>query len=137
MKRKQHGMTLIELMIVVAIVAILASIAIPAYGRYVMRANRVDGTAALLRLAAAQERFYLQNNTYTDTIGDLGISGTENNFYALTITDADTGGFTAEAAAQGRQADDDDCQKFFINQLGQRTSVDGGDADSTATCWRR
>jgi type IV pilus assembly protein PilE len=136
MYKKQRGMTLIELMIVIAIVAILASIAIPAYGRYVMRANRVDATAALLRLAAAQERFYLQNNTY-GTAAAVGVPATENGFYALAVTANDATGFTATATAQGRQLDDDDCQVFSINQLGQRTSTDGGGADTSATCWRR
>ncbi len=136
MKSRQHGITLIELMIVVAIVAIMASIAIPAYGRYVMRANRVDGTAALLRLAAAQERFYLQNNTYAATPAALGINGTENGFYALAVNGASAAGYTATATAQGRQADDDDCDVFSINQLGQRTSTGGG-SDTSAICWRR
>ena len=64
MKPKSAGMTLIELMIVVAIVALLASIAVPSYRQYVLRANRIEATTALLQLAAAQEKFYLQNNTY-------------------------------------------------------------------------
>ena len=64
MKPKSAGMTLIELMIVVAIVALLASIAVPSYRQYVLRANRTEATTALLQLAAAQEKFYLQNNTY-------------------------------------------------------------------------
>ena len=137
MTKNQRGMTLIEIMIVVVIVGILAAVAFPAYTRYVMRANRVDGTAALLRLAAAQERFYLQNNTYAANPGAMGIAGTESNFYALAITAANATGYTATATAQGRQADDDDCQVLSINQLGQRSSLDSGGADSTATCWTR
>jgi type IV pilus assembly protein PilE len=133
MIKKQRGMTLIELMIVVAIVAILASIALPAYGRYVMRAKRTDATSALLQIAAAQERFYLQNNTYAGDPADLGITGTPDNLYALTIAGAGAAGYTATATAQGSQAADTDCATFSINQLGQRTAT-GADSD---VCWRR
>lgn len=133
MKKKQRGVTLIELMIVVVIVGILASIAIPAYGRYVMRAKRTDATSALLQIAAAQERFYLQNNTYSGDPAALGIAGTPDNLYALTITGANAAGYTATATAQGSQAADTDCATFSINQLGQRTAT-GADGDA---CWRR
>ena len=64
MKSKSSGVTLIELMIVVAIVAVLAAVAIPSYRSYLLRSHRAEAKAALLNLAAAQEKFYLQNNTY-------------------------------------------------------------------------
>jgi type IV pilus assembly protein PilE len=133
MIKQQRGMTLIELMIVVAIVAILASIAIPAYSQYVMRAKRTDATSALLRIAAAQERFYMQNNTYSGDPAALGVAATPDNLYALTIAGAGAAGYTATATAQGSQAADTDCATFSINQLGQRTAT-GADGDA---CWRR
>ena len=133
MKKRQHGITLIELMIVVVIVGILASLAVPAYGRYVMRAKRTDATSALLQIAAAQERFYLQNNTYSGDPAALGIAGTPDNLYALTIAGAGAAGYTATATAQGTQAADTGCATFSINQLGQRTAT-GTDGDD---CWRR
>ncbi len=64
MSRRQNGMTLIELMIVIIVLGIIVAVGIPSYRSYIMRANRVDATSALLRLAANQERFYMQNNTY-------------------------------------------------------------------------
>ncbi len=137
MTKKQRGMTLIELVVVVAVVAILASLAIPAYGQYVRRAKRTDATAALLRIAAAQERFYMQNNTYSGDPAALGVAGTPDDLYALVIAGAGTAGYTATATAQGSQASDEDCQVFSINQLGQRSSSDVGGADTSATCWRR
>lgn len=133
MTNNQQGMTLIEIMIVVVIIGILASIAIPAYSQYVMRAKRTDATTALLQIAAAQERFYLQNNTYSGDPAALGVAGTPDNLYALAIAGAGAAGYTATATAQGSQAADTDCATFSINQLGQRTAT-GADADN---CWRR
>jgi type IV pilus assembly protein PilE len=56
-RSRERGVTLLELMAVVVIIGILASIAIPSYRSYLLRAQRTGGTAALLRIAAAQEKF--------------------------------------------------------------------------------
>lgn len=72
--RAQKGFTLLELMIVVAIVSILAAIAYPAYTSYVLRANRSEAKAALLDAASREEGFYLDDKTYTATIGSGGLN---------------------------------------------------------------
>ena len=136
MKRFQSGMTLVELMIVVIIVAVLASIAVPSYRQYVMRTHRTEARSALLNLASAQERFYLQNNTYaanaalsTAPPNGLGIPATtENGYYTIAITAADAAGFSATATATGGQADDTRCATFTINQAGSKTATN-------ADCW--
>ena len=64
MKRKQRGVTLIELMIVMAIIGIIAAIAIPSYRRYVVRANRADAKTALLQTAQLLERCYTNSTPY-------------------------------------------------------------------------
>ena len=61
---RQRGVTLIELMIVVVVLAILGSISVSTYRRYMLRANRTDATTMLLRIQVAQEKFFLQNNGY-------------------------------------------------------------------------
>jgi len=150
--RGQGGFTLIELMIVVVIMGILATASVAGYRQYVQRANRVDATGALLRLASAQERFYLQNSRYATTAdelanpppGGLGIAGTENGWYELEVEAADDGaaaGYraTATAASDGPQRDDDDCASFSIDQGGLRGARDAGGAEGaeiTARCWR-
>ena len=63
-KSPGNGFTLIELMVVVLVAAILAGFAVPSYQNYVLRSGRTDATVALLKLAAAQEKFYLQNGVY-------------------------------------------------------------------------
>src|ERR1044071_8966117 len=88
---RQTGVTLLELMTVVMIIGVLSAIAIPSYRGYLLRAQRSDATAALLRVAQAQEKFYLQNNRYASTAAELaaappaglGISQTEHQFYTL------------------------------------------------------
>jgi len=146
MKRPQFGMTLIELMIVVLVIALLASIAIPSYRQYVLRSHRVEAKAALLNLAAAQEKFYLQNNTYatdaqltTAPPTGLGISDTIE-FYTLSISSANATTFEAEAIATGTQLDDQRCKYFSVDSVGARRAgpnVDGsGITDTTSLeCW--
>jgi type IV pilus assembly protein PilE len=135
-----RGFSLIELMIALVIVAILAAIAIPSYRNYVLRVNRNDATAALLKIAAAQEKFYLQNNTYTNNLDDpppagLGIPTTENGYYTLAVTVGDpTRDFLATATvdAGGPQAADGACATFTINHQDVRTSL----PDGIDVCWR-
>lgn len=64
MNKPQRGFTLTELMVVVAIIGILASIAYPAYLEYVRRAARADAKAVLMEAAQFMERYFTTNNTY-------------------------------------------------------------------------
>jgi type IV pilus assembly protein PilE len=148
MNRRNRGFSLIELLITVAVAAVIVAVAIPSYRNYVMRASRADATGALLRLAANQERFYLANNTYAgdDQMADappagLGISGTERGFYELEIAPHADGlqvGYTATATAVAGedQAADVDCAVFSVNEQGLRKAEDSGGTDNTERCWR-
>ena len=147
MRPTRAGFSLIELLIVVVIVSVLIGIAVPGYRQYVQRANRSDATAALLRIAAAQERFYLQNNRYATTNaemngappGGLGIDATERGFYDLNLaSDAPALRFTASAtpAAGNSQADDTECWTFQIDERGLRQAFDQGGAPNDEFCWR-
>jgi len=140
MRSMQRGFTLIELMIVVTIVGLLAAVAIPGYAQYVRRAHRSEGMAALSALAAAQEKYYLSNNTYTSDIkNDLKLSSTtEHGYYTMKVTSADASEFTAIAvpSSGSPQLEDTDCLSFTLNSAGSRTSTDKGGSDSSATCWR-
>jgi len=138
---RMRGMTLIELMVVLAIVAILSTIAVGSYRRYVLRANRTDATSALLRIQVAQEKYFLQNNTYTTNVTaapptGLGVaSPTPNLFYTLGVAPGSTGNiatsFLATAAAVAPQTQDTSCLTLTIDDQGLRNS-----APSTTACWR-
>jgi len=137
MHLKSRGMTLIELVIVVSIIGLLAAIAVPSYRQYVLRANRAEAKSALLNLAAAQEKFYLQNNTYAtnsliSTAAPTGLglpATTEKGYYTLTIANgANAAGFSATATAAASHAADTRCATFTIDQTGTRSATN-------TDCW--
>ena len=134
------GFSLIELLIVVVIVAILGMVAVPSYRQYSIRAQRTEAKTALLQLAANQERFYLQNNTYSADLGTIGfpLGISENGVYTLTILAADTNTYQATAVPtpgggiNGRSmTSDDECTQFSINAQGLRTAI----PDPDNRCW--
>ena len=127
------GFTLIELMIVVAIIGILGAIAYPSYDSYMKKSRRSDAKIALHEMADKQERFYLQNNTYTTNATNVGGTGTDENYYVLSIDSADVNAFalTATAVAGGPQATDNttnhgDCTVLQMTSTGAKTP---------AACW--
>jgi type IV pilus assembly protein PilE len=137
-----RGVTLIELVVAMAIVASLALIAAPGYRSFLLRSHRVEATAALLDLAAAQERYYLQHDTYAESLttsppDGLGLQDvSENGFYDIVIDAADAAGFQATASAKGGQADDMHCAEFTIDETGAKTARNSSDAAVT-DCWSR
>ena len=136
---KQRGITLIELMIVVVVISILAAVAYPNYQEFVARAKRNEAKAALLRLATNQERFYLNNNTFTADLTQLGFSSedggatsiTENDYYTITVTAANASNFTATATYRFGEPEVSRCSVFTINGRGDKTSTPYTD------CWTR
>jgi len=137
--QRPAGFTLIELMITVALLAIITTISVSSYRQYMIRANRTDAAAILLRIAAAQERWFLDNNQYSDDPSDAELRiGTlsERGYYTVTIErDANpAAGYTAKATpvAGSRQSSDSDCQEMSIDETGLRESSPGG----INVCWR-
>jgi len=134
-KQRYRGFTLIEVMIVVAIVAILAAIALPSYREYVLRGNRTQGQSLLMEAAARQERFYAQNSAYvTDNAnkGSLQVNeGNYDEFYVLAVsTAANDGGYTLTAT---QQFGDVDCGNLTLNARGTKGNSGTKSADE---CWR-
>lgn len=89
MKRNEQGFTLIEIMIVVIIVGILASVAYPSYVRYVKSTAESQVQGELIDLAAAQERWKAQNFKYTNVVADLRSPIANNKKYSLSLSVAD------------------------------------------------
>ena len=138
--KKDNGFTLIELMIVVAIVGVLSAIAFPSYDSYMKKGRRADAKVGLSKISDRQERFYLQNNTYTNSFAASGLNTSdvsEEGYYKFTITSADlVNGFTATATAIAGQAQakDVDCATLSLSSVGVETATAaaGGNPDK---CW--
>ena len=133
---RMRGITLIELMIVIVILGILAIVAYPNYREFAARAKRTEAKAALLQIATQQERFYLQNNTFTCDMTQLGFpvaNGfvTDSTSYTVDVTACNAANFTAQAAFNLGGAEAAKCNMFQLDGRGTRSS--NPDAD----CWTR
>ena len=136
MRKYMRGVTLLELLIVLLIISILAAIAYPNYREYITRAKRTEAKAALLQIATNQERFYLQNNTYTTNMTNLGfpVAGaflSDSDSYIINVGAADANDFTATATFQLGGDEAGKCLTFQIDGRGAKTSAPDTD------CWTR
>lgn len=141
LRPEQRGFTLVELMIVIAVLSILSALAYPLYTEQVRKARRNDARTALQLVAMAQERFYTLNGQYTTNPGNLDLpvamrSGTsEEGYYNITLSlvnnSVDSYVLTAAAASGKAQAADTDCSALRLDQFGTRSAT----GDDTAHCW--
>lgn len=141
--RRSGGFTLIELMIVIAVVAILASVAYASYSDSIQKSRRADGKEALGRIAALQEQFYIQRAEYSDDITELGGDASLESNYTMSVVNDSISGtacaegacFTATATAAGAQAGDTTCLVMTLDSLGRKQASDNNATDTTDICW--
>jgi len=136
MRKAMAGVTLMELMIVVVIVGILAAVGYPNYRDFTIRAKRTEAKAALLQIATNQERFYINNNTYTTNMTNLGfaVAGnltSDSGSYIIDVGAADPNTFTATATFQFGGTEAGKCLTFSIDGAGVKASA------PLADCWTR
>jgi len=134
MGRRQQGMTLIELLIVMIVVAILASVAIPSYVSSVQKSHRTDAKTALTASAQAMERWFTQSNTYANVaVGSNGVfRASANGYYTISFgaggaTNTNATGYQLVATPVGSQAGDP-CGAFTLDQTDNRGAATNG-------CW--
>lgn len=146
--KSKAGFTLVELLIVMAIVAILGVIAVPSYRNYVVGARQNSAQQALLRMAGAMENCYSMNQTYKGCFG-TGNSGVTDflkandleSYYELSsMTNVTARDFKVAVQAKGGQFNDvaSSCQVLAVDRLGRKliaSSVGQLSVDANNTCW--
>lgn len=137
------GFSLIEIIITIAIIAILTAIAYPLYDNHKRKSKRSDAHTTLSRIAQAQERFFTDNDAYATTVTALrGIDSdiSEHSFYKITVecTLADptcTTGFLLVATPVGDQASDP-CYALTLSSTGEKSNRDKSNNTGTLpNCW--
>jgi len=152
-KTKQHGFTLVELMIVVAIVAILAGVAYPSYTEQVRKSGRTDAKIALQQAAQAQEAYFIRNYSYANSMTQMNY--TANNAespegkYTVSVSSVTPAGcagtqganacsgFTLQALPVDNKGQDHDekCKSFTVTNVGVKASLDKDGVNSADVCW--
>ena len=125
-----------ELMIVVVIIGVIASIAIPSYNDYVKKARRTDAKSMLLTIASQQERYFFDENQYANNLSTLGYASnvmvSNEGYYDLSVSAATTTSYTLQAVPKGAQVSDSKCGTLSLNSVGQKT--ESGTA-TASDCW--
>lgn len=137
---RANGFTLVELLIVVAIIAIISAIAYPAYQDSVRKANRAEAMDTLLDTAQRLERCYTSFGSYNHAncpaaIANAATLTTSRGMYTVTVTSAaGTYSLTAVPVAGTLQASDGQCASFTIDNTGRKTAMDDSSSPSP-NCW--
>jgi type IV pilus assembly protein PilE len=141
-----RGYTLIEILIALAIVAILASLAVPTFFDSIRKGRRSEAVAALSAVQQAQERRRANTSAYTTDLALLGLpEQTANGHYSIAIDAANAANYTVTATAAGTQASDTPCITMRVQLIG--ANILYGSACKTCTlttpltdpnrCWSR
>jgi len=124
-KFAQSGITLIELMIVLAVLSVLAAIALPSYEQVMERARRSEAREALSDFAARQEQFFLDNTTYASVVSVLGRNAlTEKGYYMISVPTFTAVSYTLRATAQASQGSDTTCATMSLTSTGSKSPDD-------------
>lgn len=138
------GVTLLEMLVVLALVGVLATWAYPSYRAHLLRAHRFEAIEALLAVAAAQERHHLGHGRYAAGLEPEVSPGldmapvTTGGRYRLLVSASEPDGFVARAQVQQGSGQDGDarCSEFGLDEAGRRWASDRAGGDSTRHCWR-
>ncbi|HXF66765.1 MAG TPA: type IV pilin protein [Burkholderiales bacterium] len=135
-----RGFSLIELMVVVAIVAILAAVALPAYNDYVLRGKLTEAFTGLADFRVRMEQFYQDNRRYDGGgLGGCGVAAPASRYFTFTCVPGAAPAQTYTATATGNAAEGMSGFVYTIDQDNNRrtTTVGSGWSGAGSNCWVR
>lgn len=128
MRVKQSGITLLELMVVVAIVAILAAVAYPSFTDGLRKSRRAEAFKGLLSMQLKQEEFRISNASYSDTKSQIGDPSSDYYDFEVVLSSATaTTYYVLKANAKSAQIDGSPCDNL---------TLDKADIKAPADCWK-
>ena len=143
---RQQGITLMELMIVVAIIAMISAFAYPSYTQYIVKTKRTAATSTLLQISDRQQQFFMDNKRYSNSLTDLGLganplwvaddgrsvpAGDSDAVYIFAIVGVAATRYMAIAVPLAQQMTRDaECGTLSLDQAGNRQAYGGSD-----DCW--
>lgn len=133
MRRSNRGFTLIEILIVIAIIGIVITIGYPSLTEYVKKGRRTEVAGLLSEQAQILERYYSKNNVYTNA---TGLSG-GNDYYTIVPTLTDQTFLLTATRKTGSAMATDKCGNFTLTNTGVRGMANAASGLTTKDCWGR
>jgi len=118
---KIAAFTLLELLIVVAIIGIISSIAYPSYQAYVLKTRRGNAITELIQAQLQQTQVHILNPSYSSDIDELGLTNSDD--YSYSVISASTTTYSLKAVAKGAQSADTGCTILTIDQSNNQTPI--------------